>query len=315
MKRKWTIKTVSWIPVLLVLSAGCAGVAQPGVDQITPSPKAECASGDWTVIRRMHFGQSTVGVMFGDESFGVAVDLGGGIHYTEDGGTIWTQAFKAGFSRVALEISEGNRRIWHIAFGGEVLLSTDRARVWQRVSAFPHNQHVEYVSFSNENAGWGMTTELRTFFITADGGKTWSARPFPEGMAAPAALHLRTPSEGYLLDVAGSLFVSADGGDTWVANSLDLPEGMTIPTLNHSAVVRFSDAMHGVIALNRIGGGEGFVSAQRTADGGATWTEEPLPVKMGMFHLTRDGVFLTHVDLNDQGKITLLCSAKSLRIG
>jgi hypothetical protein len=32
---------------------------------------------------------------------------------------------------------------------------------------------------------------------------------------------------------------------------------------------------------------------------------------MGMFHLTRDGVLLTHVDLYDQGKITLVCSARA----
>jgi hypothetical protein len=64
--------------------------------------------------------------------------------------------------------------------------------------------------------------------------------------------------------------------------------------------------------LTVLGGGTGRTRALRTSDGGATWTEEPLPVPMGMFHLSRDGVFLTHMDLYDNGKITLLCSAKSL---
>jgi hypothetical protein len=131
-------------------------------------------------------------------------------------------------------------------------------------------------------------------------------------MGRPAALHLRMPEEGYLLDTAGNLFISADGGQTWVNRPLDLPEGKTIPTLNHTAVVRFSDELHGVVVLNLIGRGEGLVRGLRTADGGATWTEETVPASMGMFHLSRDGVYLTHMDLYDNGKITLLCSAKSL---
>jgi hypothetical protein len=193
-----------------------------------------------------------------------------------------------------------------------VLLSTDRAHTWREVGPFPHNRHVEYVSFADENSGWGVTTELRTFFSTADGGKTWSAHPFPETMGRPAALHLRTPRDGYLLDTAGHLFVSADGGESWEMRSLGLSEGTVIPDLNHSAAMRFSDARHGVVALNTIGGGNGDVFALRTADGGATWMKESLPVPLGMFHLTRDGVLLTHVDLYDNGKITLVCSAKSL---
>jgi hypothetical protein len=92
--------------------------------------------------------------------------------------------------------------------------------------------------------------------------------------------------------------------------SIHLPEGSTIPTLNHSAAMRFTDAEHGFIALNLLSGGSGRVLGLRTEDGGATWTEEPLPVPMGMFHLTRDGAYLTHVDLIDHGKVTVLCSNK-----
>ena len=155
-------------------------------------------------------------------------------------------------------------------------------------------------------------TELRAFFATADGGKSWRAIPFPEEMEAPAGLHLRTPREGYILDRAGNLYVSADGGDSWEVRSLGLAAEDTIPTLNHSAALRFRDALHGVVVLTTLGGGTGRTRALRTSDGGITWSEESLPVPMGMFHLTRDGVLLTHVDLYDQGKITLVCSARAL---
>jgi photosystem II stability/assembly factor-like uncharacterized protein len=311
---RWTQEALAAVGVFfpLAVSAACNRSAEVPIREASPSASALCSSDDWSIVRAMDFGQSTLSVMFGDESFGVATDLGGGIHYTEDGGSTWTYAATAGRSRVALEISEGDERIWHIGFGGAVGRSTDRAHTWEPVSFLPYNGHVEYVSFANADAGWVATTELPTFFVTADGAKTWTAHPLPEGMGKPAALHLRTPRDGYLLDRAGNLFQTADGGATWEERSLGLEQGFTIPTLNHSAAMRFTDDRHGLIALNLLGGGSGRVLVLRTKDGGATWSEEPLPVGMGMFHLTRNGVYLTHVDLMNHAKIILLCSAKAL---
>ncbi|MGB7539696.1 MAG: hypothetical protein WBM17_14235 [Anaerolineales bacterium] len=288
----------------LFFTAGCAAAE-------SPDSAAGCSSDDWTLLRSMRFGQSTLSVMFGDENFGVAGDLSGKIYYTEDGGTTWTGTIKAGPSRAALEILEGNTGIWYLGVGGDLEHSVDRGRTWKSAGPFPWTRHVEYISFSDKLNGWGMTTEQSDFYTTADGGKTWKTIPLPEGMAAPAALHLRTPSDGYILDTAGHLFISADGGTSWEIRSLGLGDGETIPTLNHSAAIRFSDALHGVAALTTIRGGSGRTRALRTSDGGATWTEEILAVPMGMFHLSRDGIYLTHVDLNDHGKITLLCSARA----
>jgi photosystem II stability/assembly factor-like uncharacterized protein len=257
----------------------------------------------------MHFGQSSLAVMFADESFGVATDLGGGIYYTEDGGDSWRYSEKAGASRVGLEVADRNS-IWHIGVGGAVRHSVDGAHAWQFVSSLPYGRHVEYLSFADDGNGWMVTTELRTFYITADGAKTWRAEELPGAMGAPAALHLRTPRDGYLLDAAGNLFITADGGDSWRMQSIGLADGITLPTLNHSAAMRFVDGRRGLIVLSVIDGDSGRVFALRTEDGGATWAEESLPVTMGMFHLSRNGEYLTHVDLVDQGKITLLCSSK-----
>ena len=129
-------------------------------------------------------------------------------------------------------------------------------------------------------------------------------------MGRPAALHLRTPQDGYLLDTAGLLFVTADGGASWTTLRLPLADGEAIPPLNHSVALRFTDADHGFAALSLLAGGSGRTLGLRTADGGRTWTQESLPVPMGMFHLTRDAVTLTHVDLIEQGKITVMCSRR-----
>jgi photosystem II stability/assembly factor-like uncharacterized protein len=291
--------------ILTILTTGCGGL-EPLFSG------TGCPSDEWTVIGNMHFGQSALSVMFGDAVTGVAGDLSGKIYYTEDGGTTWTGTIKAGASRAALEILEGNSGIWYIGVGGDLEHSVDRGHTWKSAGLFPWTGHVEYISFSDELDGWGMTTEQPDFYATADGGKTWNAIPLPEGMGRPAALHLRTPRDGYILDTAGNLFISADGGANWEMRSIGLADGDRIPTLNHSAAVRFSNARYGVIAVMTIGGGTGRTRALRTSDGGATWIEEPLPVPMGMFHLSRDGVYLTHMDLYDNGKITLLCSANSL---
>jgi glyoxylase-like metal-dependent hydrolase (beta-lactamase superfamily II) len=129
-------------------------------------------------------------------------------------------------------------------------------------------------------------------------------------MGTVAALHLRTKKDAYFLDIAGNLFITTDGGQTWDIQSVGLEDGWQIPELNHSAAMRFTDADHGLIALNIIGEGNGKTFVLRTEDGGQTWLKENLPVQMGMFHLTRDGYYLTHVDLLNHGKFTLLRSTR-----
>jgi photosystem II stability/assembly factor-like uncharacterized protein len=286
--------------------SGCA--RENSTAGTAPTAEPLCAFDAWTAVRRTTFPQITLSTMFADDSFGVAADIGGGINYTEDGGATWTYADKAGFSRVALDMA-GRDMIWHIGYGGALRRSTDRARTWEYLSSLPYGGHVEYVSFDDAQTGWVVTTELNSFFVTRDGGKTWITRPLPDGMAFPAAIHLRTPTAGYLLDITGNLFASTDGGETWAKRSIGLAAGWTIPTLNHSAAMRFLDDRRGILALSVIGDGTGRVYGLRTLDGGTTWTEEAIAVPMGMFHLTRDGMYLTHVELTNQANITLLCSS------
>jgi hypothetical protein len=289
-----------------ILLAGCArAVAGSAAPAATATG---CPAGGWTVVGRTAFPRTTLSVMFADASFGIATDTGGGIYYTEDGGGSWTYAATAGLSRVALDMMDPGM-IWHIGLGGALSRSTDRGRTWQFIRSLPHNRHLEYLSFADPLAGWALSTERTDLFVTENGGQSWNTLPLPDGMEFPAAINLRTPAEGRLLDTAGNLFTSLDGGTTWRRGSIGLAAGETIPTLNHSAAMRFTGGGNGVIALETLAGGGGRAYALRTADGGATWTEEALPLPMGMFHLTWDGMYLTHVDLIDQSKITILCSA------
>jgi len=219
-------------------------------------------AGAWTVAATANFGQPTLSVMFRDASSGIATDLGCGIYYSEDGGATWTYVATAGLSRVALEMEGG--RTWHVGFGGWLSRSGDDGHTWDGVGSLPHTGHLEYLSFADENNGWAVSTERTEIFITRDGGLTWESLPFPDGMGRPAALHLRTPQDGSLLDTTGALFVSADCGATWTRLSLPFGDGWTIPTLNHTAAMRFTDAPRGFVALFLLGDGQGRVIDLRT---------------------------------------------------
>jgi photosystem II stability/assembly factor-like uncharacterized protein len=148
-------------------------------------------------------------------------------------------------------------------------------------------------------------------FTTSDGGITWNDLPLPDGMGRVASIQQRTTQAGYLLDTTGSIFITNDSGLTWATRNLPPVDGMTIPNQNHSAALRFLDENNGLVALNVVGGGSAGVYVLRTSDGGSTWSEELLPVSIGMFFLTRDGTLLTHVDLLDHAKFTLLCAPGS----
>ena len=275
----------------------------------SPQTSPSCASDSWEIIGQVDFGQPTISVMFRDLVVGIATDLGGGIHYTEDGGKTWNFSTDAGSSRVALDMDKDT--IWHVAYGGALLRSTDNGHTWEYISQLTHSGHIEYISFSDLMNGWFVSTEVRKLFVTADGGKTWNAMSLPDGMGRVASIQQRTTDEGYLLDTARKLFITHDGGLTWMKRSIPAIDGLTIPDQNHSAALRFIDENNGLVALNLVGGGTSKVYVLRTTDRGSTWTDEPLPLSIGMFFLTRDGTLLTHVDLLDHSKFTLLCAPES----
>ena len=284
--------------LLIALLAACS-----------PHASSPCTSDTWEIVGQVDFGQPTISVMFRDPTFGIAADLGGGIHFTEDGGKTWTLATDAGFSRVALDMDANT--IWHVGYGGALLRSIDSGHTWEHISQLPHSGHIEYISFSDLMNGWFVTTEVRKLFITTDGGTNWNALSLPDDMGRVASIQQRTTDEGYLLDTSGNLFITRDGGLSWTKRSLPSVEGLTIPDQNHSTALRFMDEKNGLAALNLVGGGTSKVYVLRTSDGGSTWTEELLPVSIGMFFLTRDGTLLTYVDLLDHSKFTLLCAPGS----
>lgn len=176
-----------------------------------------------------------------------------------------------------------------------VSVSTDGGKTWKAVEGKAGGMGC-IMSFADAKTGWlGFGAK---FEMTSDGGQTWKALALPKDVSKVAAISLRTPTEGYLLDDAGVLHVTRDAGKTWASQSLGIAKPAILgfgsgPFINEipQAAVRFFDAKRGVVVLGL--SGKDSMIALRTADGGKTWKEEALPALLGTPYLMRDGKYLT----------------------
>ena len=184
-------------------------------------------------------------------------------------------------------------------------VSTDGGQTWKAVADKVGGMGC-ILSFANAETGWlGFGDK---FEMTTDGGATWKELALPKDVSKVAAISLRTPTDGYLVDGDGVLHITQDGGKTWSSKSLGLnaPEIMGFASgafINETpqAAVRFVDADHGLVVLGL--SGKTSMIALHTADGGKTWKEESLSAKLGAPYISRDGKFLT---VNKWGEGTTL---------
>jgi photosystem II stability/assembly factor-like uncharacterized protein len=179
-----------------------------------------------------------------------------------------------------------------------VSVSTDNGKTWKAVAGKAGGMGC-ILSFVDAKTGWlGFGQK---FEMTTDGGETWKEVVLPKEVSRVAAVSLRTPKDGYLIDQDGVLHVTQDAGKTWSTQSLGLTspgiKGFVDPKspfVNETpqAAVRFTDAKHGLVILG-LSSKEKMI-ALRTADGGKTWKEEALPVDFfGVPYITHDGKFVT----------------------
>ena len=188
-----------------------------------------------------------------------------------------------------------------------VSVSTDGGKTWKAIAEKAGGMGC-ILSFANAKTGlFGFGAK---FQMTTDGGATWNELALPKEVSRVAAISLRTPKDGYLVDKEGILYITQDAGKTWSSKSL----GLNAPEIKGfvsggfvneipQAAVRFTDDNHGLVVLG-LSSKTGMI-ALRTADGGKTWKEESLPVEFqGAPYISHDGKFLT-VNLWGKG-ITVL---------
>lgn len=187
-----------------------------------------------------------------------------------------------------------------------VSVSTDGGKTWKAIAEKAGGMGC-LLSFADAKTGlFGFGTK---FQMTTDGGASWKELALPQDVTNVAAISLRTPKVGYLLDANGILYITQNAGKSWSSRPLGLGAlkilgFSTAKFINETpqAAVRFTDAKHGLIVLG-LSGKTGMI-ALRTSDGGYLWKEESLAAELGKPYLSRDGKFLT---VNQWGKgVTLL---------
>jgi photosystem II stability/assembly factor-like uncharacterized protein len=187
-----------------------------------------------------------------------------------------------------------------------VSVSTDGGKTWKAIAGKAGGMGC-ILAFADAETGWlGFGAK---FEMTTDGGATWKELALPKDVSKVAAISLRTPTDGYLVDGDGVLHITQDGGKTWSSRSLGFDKPSILGFSSGSfvnetpqAAVRFFDAGHGLVVLGL--SGKTSMIALRTVDGGKTWKQENLPAELGKPYLSRDGKFLT---VNQWGKwVTLL---------
>ena len=271
-------------------------------DYVLPSatPAPTQVDSPWKIVRKIEpisFAATVVG--FFDESLGYTAGYAGEVHYTTDGGETWPEGENASMCRFGMDILDA-QTAWTIGNGGNVRVTHDAGRTWTALADVPTGLS-QFISMADGTAGWAANDIQLA--ATADGGETWAEIALPPGIQSIAALSLRTPDEGYLVDKRGTLFVTHDGGKEWTAKGLGLDEPISAPPRLPMGAVRFTDSDHGVVVVALADSG-GTMIALRTADGGDTWTREIFPVKTGVLFLARDASLLTVFSLDNN--ITLL---------
>ena len=135
-------------------------------------------------------------------------------------------------------------------------------RSWTRRSEGFRNWEVVALAAGADGTLYGLTP--RDLFRSADGGRTWTSTPRPEGSALPTPSSMIVSPEGRLLLAGeGGILVSDDGGASWEPRPIPGEEGE-------------------VFALSTGSGGEVFAVVRREAayvspDEGRSWRRLDLP--------------------------------------
>jgi photosystem II stability/assembly factor-like uncharacterized protein len=199
---------------------------------------------------------------FVDDKVGFALDAGGGVLRTLDGG--------AGWSSIATGTDVHPNAIYAVDQNVVLLFGPKGVRRSASSSA-PSFDLVESKAASGATlADYDRTSGAalfaygrRVLIVTRDGGTSWKRVTAPVRNARYRRVDFVTDRLGFALLESGRLFTTANGGKTW-------SEVIATGTLG-AYDMAFGDAGHGFLSLEKfgLGGRAGWVL--HTSDGGATW--------------------------------------------
>ncbi len=178
-------------------------------------------------------------VDFSTPQVGMAVGDFGAMIRTEDGGQSWTS----------------------VPLPADLVLPEDIAEIVQPGDVLLYDIH-----FVTPEKGW-VVGEFGVIFMTADGGKTWSAQKSPVETTL-FGVQFADENNGFATGIEEVLLSTSNGGQTW--------EPVRVPSREGFVLGLYDVAMQGKIGW--VIGDSGMLL--RTTDGGATWERADLPIKL-----------------------------------
>jgi photosystem II stability/assembly factor-like uncharacterized protein len=271
-----------------ISSAGLAGFAATGAltaglapgTAYLPGQTGIAATADagatWSLLR-VPTSAAIADVAFPTTGIGYALDRGGVLRRTDDGGTSW-RSFPGQHPTTATLLAPsagtvllvGPRGVSRSGDGGASFTAVaGRVRVGRRAGAAIASLRLPDATIAR---GVVVASGPAGIIASVDGGRSWRSVPRPPHRRDEIfSVSAVSPSQLWALG-DGRLWSTADGGRRWTA--LD-----AIGAVAPARAVSFSSPLDGVIALGTPGAAfAGSPLAQtsvlRTIDGGRTWTPE-----------------------------------------
>jgi hypothetical protein len=291
--------------IISLLLANCAAPSEAGGTEAAAfAPMRPVEGGSWELVFRRDAEDPIRIAAFGDSLFGVTggPSEAGRARFTVDGGVNWSPGRGSADCLFGIDIVD-SQTVWQCS-SGPVRVSTDGARTW--TAATDYGNFCRLLSFLDAETGW--IADMERLSLTRDGGRTWIRVALPDGIRNIAAMGLRTPEAGYLLDILGAFFVTIDGGATWSERDLPLDGGGELPDHDTaSSAVRFMDSERGLVVVHIVDSATSRLIAFRTSDAGRTWSREiimDVPLLVSVY-LSHDARTLTVTDKRES-KIVVL---------
>jgi photosystem II stability/assembly factor-like uncharacterized protein len=191
---------------------------------------------------------------------------------TEDGGISWREDTGAVVSLAQNGFHILNAKVGYGAGNDGALVRTaDAGRTWTRLETGT-TRGLASVWFAHPDTGWVVGKGAGGPILkTTDGGRHWQAQANPS-QAALTYIRFRDTRRGYALAGFDQLLSTHNGGRDWIVSSLKFPHAGDYLDLEGNDVIYargISDT--GAMLL-------------KSVNGGATWTERPMPDDVQAFN-------------------------------
>jgi photosystem II stability/assembly factor-like uncharacterized protein len=266
---------------------------------------SKSSSSKWDLVRECEIKYGAAIVGFINKDAGIAVGEWAKIYFTHDGGETWEKATDKSFDLFGIEIVNENTA-FNSGSRGHVGVTENGGKTWAALTdylgSYEFTYHCRHLSFLSRDTGWIASPEKLA--STFNGGQSWNEITLPEGIKKIKAIDMWSKTEGCILDSDYTLFFTSDGGKTWQKKNIEIDgeEPNKRIFMSQDTAMRFANRNTGKIIMQVPSPEEVAVVEILTNDGGKTWLQEEIPVKLvdiSTVYLTRDGKILTVFNFAD----------------